>query len=225
MRELLEHIKIQVNDKTYIKDPDSSELGRSIIREGNLMIHDMGIEAFTFKKLAIKLNTTESTIYRYFENKHKLLVYLISWYWGWLEYELVLNSSNISNSEDRLVKLLNTICNPLKVDISHEQMNLRPLHNIVVNESPKAYYTKDAVVENGSGLFSNYKRVVERLALAIADVNPKYPYNHSMASVAIESINQQQFLAAYYPQLSDVKDDKSALCEFIVNLVLNTIKK
>ena len=225
MRELLEHIKIQVNDKTFLKDPDSSVLGRSIIREGNLMIHELGNEAFTFKKLATKLNTTESTIYRYFENKHKLLVYLVSWYWGWLEYEIVLNSSNIAASEEKLAKILSTICNPLETDIVHNQLNLRPLHKIVVTESPKAYYTKDAIEENGIGLFSNYKRVVERLALAINEVNPDYPYSHSLAAVAIESINQQQFLATHFPQLSDVKNDKKLLCDFIIDMVLKTINK
>ena len=90
MHELLKNIQIKVNDKIYIKDPESSDLGKSIIKHSIEMIHAMGMEAFTFKKLAIKLGTTESTVYRYFENKHKLLIYLISWYWGWLEYEMVL---------------------------------------------------------------------------------------------------------------------------------------
>lgn len=40
------------------------------------MIYKTGYEAFTFKKLAEDIGTTEAGIYRYFENKYKLLVYL-----------------------------------------------------------------------------------------------------------------------------------------------------
>ena len=83
MQELLKNIQITVNDKIFIKDPEHSEIGKSIIKSSMEMIHTMGMERFTFKKLATELGTTESTIYRYFENKHMLLIYLISWYWGW----------------------------------------------------------------------------------------------------------------------------------------------
>ena len=106
MHELLKNIQIKVNDKLYLKDPESSDLGKSMIKHSIEMIHAMGMEAFTFKKLAIKLGTTESTVYRYFENKHKLLIYLISWYWGWLEYEMVLKSMNIADPVEKLKNLI-----------------------------------------------------------------------------------------------------------------------
>ncbi|MFZ1526229.1 MAG: hypothetical protein WAT22_15510 [Saprospiraceae bacterium] len=47
----------------YLKDPFSSELGRSIIKESIEMIDDLGFEEFTFKKLAIKIKSTEATVY------------------------------------------------------------------------------------------------------------------------------------------------------------------
>ena len=49
---------------------------------------EIGFESFTFKKLAAKIESTEASVYRYFENKHKLLIYLVSWYWNWVEYRL-----------------------------------------------------------------------------------------------------------------------------------------
>ena len=85
MQNLIGQLQIQVNEKVYLKDPNSSELGKKIVGEGLLMIDEKGIECFTFGKLAKKLNTTESSIYRYFETKHTLLIYLTSWYWGWIE--------------------------------------------------------------------------------------------------------------------------------------------
>ena len=82
MKALLEQVSIDVSDRVHLKDPYSSELGKNIVREGILLVSEIGLEAFTFKKLAHRMCTTESTIYRYFENKHKFLLYLLSWYWG-----------------------------------------------------------------------------------------------------------------------------------------------
>ena len=85
MQDLLANIKIQVNPKTYVKDPETSDLGKKIIQNSILLIDEIGFEEFTFKKLGEKIGSNESSIYRYFENKHKLLVYLSSWYWSWME--------------------------------------------------------------------------------------------------------------------------------------------
>ena len=86
MESLFQSVRITINDKLYVKDPESSNLGKRIVEESILMINDFGFESFTFKKLGQKIGSNESSIYRYFENKHKLLLYLASWYWGWLEY-------------------------------------------------------------------------------------------------------------------------------------------
>ena len=80
MKELLSHIQIKVNDKVFVKDPQSSDLGQRIVSIGAKMIDELGFEEFTFKKLSKEINTTEASIYRYFENKHRLLIYLISIY-------------------------------------------------------------------------------------------------------------------------------------------------
>ncbi|GAK93236.1 hypothetical protein JCM19298_1955 [Nonlabens ulvanivorans] len=82
MDQLLQNLKVQINDKIFVKDPESSELGQRIISNSITMIHEMGFEQFTFKKLGKLIGSNESSIYRYFENKHKLLLYLTSWYWG-----------------------------------------------------------------------------------------------------------------------------------------------
>ena len=88
-------IHIKVNPELYLKNPDSSELGRKIIHESIIMINELGFESFTFKKLGLKIESPESSIYRYFENKHTLLIYLVSWYWCWIEYLLFFTTANI----------------------------------------------------------------------------------------------------------------------------------
>ena len=74
MESLFSNIKIQVHSAIYIKDPETTELGRKILKESIILIDDIGFENFTFKKLGEKIGSNESSIYRYFENKHRLLI-------------------------------------------------------------------------------------------------------------------------------------------------------
>ena len=71
MNNLLLSLKIQVNDKIYVKDPETSTLGRKIIQESILLMDEIGFENFTFKKLGERIGSNESSIYRYYESKHK----------------------------------------------------------------------------------------------------------------------------------------------------------
>ena len=224
MQELLKSVHIRVNQNTYLKDPESSELGRNIVNSSIQMIHSMGLESFTFRKLAIELGTTESTIYRYFENKHKLLIYLLSWYWGWLEYEMVLRTINIENPEKKLWNTIDVICNPLKNNLFHESINLEPLHDIVVEESPKAFFTKQVDSENENGLFINYKRINDRLIGNIKEINHDYQHANTMASIIIDSSNQQRFLALHFPTITDVQKDGGTLSEFLFDMVIKAIR-
>ena len=49
MINLLSNLKIQVPDKIYIKDPESSDLGKRIIQHSILLIEEIGFDSFTFK--------------------------------------------------------------------------------------------------------------------------------------------------------------------------------
>src|SRR5688572_8963947 len=102
-------VKIKMNDKLFLRDPYESALGRKIVREGLVLINKVGFETFTFKKLAIEVNTTEASIYRYFENKHKLLVYLITWYWSFVEYKVIFSLNNLTNPEIKLKTVINIL--------------------------------------------------------------------------------------------------------------------
>ena len=75
-------LQIKMNEKLFLRDPEQSELGKKIILHSIQLIHLNGFEAYTFKKLAESIGTTEAGIYRYFENKHRLLIYLSVWYWS-----------------------------------------------------------------------------------------------------------------------------------------------
>ena len=59
-------VKIRMNQKLFVKDPESTELGRKIIKESIFLIHQLGFEQFTFRKLADRIGSTEPAIYKYF---------------------------------------------------------------------------------------------------------------------------------------------------------------
>ena len=105
MHELLKNLQIKVNEKTYLKDPESSDLGKRIIENSITLINDIGFEAFTFKKLGVLIHSNESSVYRYFENKHKLLLYLTAWYWAWIEYHIVIKTFSISDPKKKLEEI------------------------------------------------------------------------------------------------------------------------
>ena len=51
MKDLIKIVKISVNQKTFVKDPESSDLGKRIVQHGLAMISEIGFENFTFRKL------------------------------------------------------------------------------------------------------------------------------------------------------------------------------
>ena len=55
MKNLLSVLKISVPDKVFIKDPETSNLGKRIVEHSILLINEIGFEGFTFKKLGNKI--------------------------------------------------------------------------------------------------------------------------------------------------------------------------
>ena len=160
MDHLLKSLKIQINEGLYIKDPETSDLGKRIVKESILLIDEIGFEHFTFKKLGVKIASNESSIYRYFENKHKLLLYLTSWHWGWLECQLVFGTNNMPNVKEKLKKAIKIVTWPVKFDATYSHIDEVKLNNIVVNEYSKSYLTKEVDSENREGYFAIYKRLI-----------------------------------------------------------------
>ena len=62
MKNLLSVLKIAVPYQIYIKDPETSDLGKRIVEHSILLIHEIGFDNFTFKKLGLKIGSNESSI-------------------------------------------------------------------------------------------------------------------------------------------------------------------
>ncbi len=123
MINILANFKITVADSIYNKDPESSDLGKRIVRKSIELIDEIGYEAFTFKKLGERIGSNESSIYRYFENKHKLLSYLTSWYWTWIEYQVLIETYSLNIPIEKLKKAIEVISKPVVEDSSITHIN------------------------------------------------------------------------------------------------------
>lgn len=154
------NIQIKIDQKVFTKDPTTSDLGKNIILHSIGLIDELGFEAFTFKKLAEKVECTEASIYRYFENKHKMLIYHLTWYWSWLEYRITLATANIKSPEERLIIVLHLLTSPLEQEPRVPQVDESALYRIVIAESQKVYLTKSVDEENKQGLFFSYKKLL-----------------------------------------------------------------
>jgi len=222
MDNLLSNIKIEVPAGIYLKDPESSLLGKKIIENTIILINDIGFEDFNFKKLGKQINSNESSIYRYFESKHKILIYLTSWYWSWIEYQLVIETYSIINSKDKLNKAIKVVTRTTEQDSNYRHINEVILNNIIINENSKSYLTKDVDIENKDGYFMPYKRVVHRLANIIIDYNSTYKYGLSLASTIVESSLHQQFIMVHFKSITNC-NDKISPTDFLIDLTLKTL--
>jgi len=215
-------IKLYINDKLYLKDPDTSKLGNNIIKYGIELINELGFEKFTFKKLSNKIDSPESSIYRYFKNKHMLLLYLVNWYWSWLDYKIELKVTNIDSHTEQLKRAIKTIASPIVEDVSFSYVNEIFLNKIIIEESVKAFHTKEIDIENEKGMFDAYKAIINRLCEIVLKINPKYKYSHTLITTVIEGNLQQQYYKTHLPALVD-SDNLENLSDFYADLVIKTI--
>ncbi|MCR9153960.1 MAG: TetR/AcrR family transcriptional regulator [Bacteroidetes bacterium] len=224
MRELLGSLKIQIPEQLYVKDPDSSDLGRKIIETSIILIEDLGFESFTFKKLGTAIGSPESTIYRYFENKHKLLLYLISWYWAWLEYKVAFATANVNNCEDQLKNSIRVICETVTQDQNFSHVNEEVLQRIVISESSKAFLTKEIDAENKNGYFKNYKNLIERLVRIISGISSDFEQPRTLASTLLEANHLQKFFGVHMPSITDIDMKDENLINFMETLTLSILQ-
>lgn len=198
-------IKMKLNEKLYLRDPQETKLGRNIIQHSIMMIDTMGFEDFTFKKLAERIESTEASIYRYFENKHRLLLFLLSWYWEWVKYCIDLKILNIEDPARRLRIALETLVEAAhRDDPNTEHVNEAVLHRIVIAESAKGYYTKQVDEENRQGLFLTYKALCKTLQTIIEEINPLFPYPRALSSTLLEMAKSHVYFSEHLPSLTDI---------------------
>lgn len=216
-------ISIVIADRFYSKDPQSSELGKKIVNEGLRLIDELGFEQFTFKKLAERIGSTEASIYRYFENKQKLLIYLTTWYWSWIDYKIDYETHHIKKTWKKLERIWEVICQ-IDIDSNEEvAMDISALRRIAVSESDKTYLTKHVDEINKEGLFRDFKSLCGKISSTISEINPEYKYPNALVSTLMEASHQQFFFSTHLPSLTEVEKGDSHEMNQSINRFINEI--
>lgn len=223
----MNHILFQLSDKLYLRDPQKSQIGQAIVNHSVQLIDQYGFDKITFKKIAEDMQSTEATIYRYFENKFRLLQYLIDWYWTSVNFQIDFHLNNINDPKEKLKVCLQVLAGTKK-PLNVSSIDAQALHRIVIAELDKAYLSSSIDSDYKEGLLDPFKDTCQMIAKIVKEVNPKYPFPHSLVSTAITAASHQIFFSRHLPLLSDIKKDERTsnerLYKFLEGFVLTTIK-
>lgn len=218
---------VNIHNGLYLRDPKETTLGQSILKHSIILIDDLGFEHFTFKKLAAKINSTEASIYRYFENKHLLLVYLSNWYWEYMYVNIQNKLEHINSPEEKLKIAIAGILDSMTKNDGIGYIDEDILHNIMVSQADKVYRIKEVTEENKNGFFLAYKKVVRFISDIMLEVDPDFPYARILASTLTEMPNQQLYYAKNLPSLTSLanqKDNQLELQKVMENMAFAWIK-
>ena len=217
------NISFNFNESIFLRDPERSELGKKIVKQSIELIHLIGFEAFSFKKLAVEVNTTEASIYRYFENKHRLLLYIINWYWYYLDFYIEYKIQNINDNKQKINTIIQILTHELPESSSNLEYNKKILNQIIISESSKVYLIKEVEEINKNEVYKPYKDLIAKIAMIITQYNGKYAYPKSLSSTIIEASHNQQYFCQHLPRLTDVteKNKNEFTSLFLTNLVFS----
>ncbi len=216
-------VSIQVDEDIYLKNPESSELGQKIIEKSIDLIDEKGFDSFSFGKLSKAITSTEASIYRYFDGKYKLLLYLVSWYWNWMAYQMMLRLTNIQCPKERLRRAMALLTQPVENEVNYTDLDVCKLYNIVVNDSSKIKYAKKFAKDNKGLVVSGYKHIVELLEEIVLEIHPEYAYPRMLASSIIEGALCQRYFSEYLPELTNTSEGEDTVSEFYEGLTLSLL--
>lgn len=219
--------KLKMNERLFLRNPEDTVLGRKILKHSVELIFKLGFEVFTFKKLAEEIASTEAGIYRYFENKHKLLIYITAWYFGWIEFQINFQTNNIRDHKVKLQKIISLLTSPIEDDKQTSYIDESMLHPVIVAEGSKAYLTKQVEEDNKSEFFQPYKDLCILIGNVILQYNPNYKYPKSLASTIVEIAHFQNFFMHNLTSLTDFrkKDKETEIEEFLNDLVFSSLDR
>ncbi len=212
-------INISLNEGLFLRNPQDSVLGRNIIKHSILIIAEIGFEAFNFKKLAQEIKSTEASVYRYFENKQVLLIYLVSWYWEYVAFLIKINTLNIEDPRKKLEIIINSFVFAALDNPATPYVDESKLQRLIISEGTKAYHTIDVDEKNDKGFFLNYKELIKMVADVVSEINPNFKYPIAFATNLFEMSNNHIYFANHLPRLTDVKVPKNNYEE--VEIMLN----
>jgi len=151
------------------------------------------------------------------------MLYLSSWYWGWIEYKMVFTTNNIQNPMEKLKRAITIVTEKIEDDTNTIHINEAILNKIIITEFTKTLLTKEVDQENKEGFFLVYKRVINRIIEMIIEVNPSYPFAKSLASSIVEGALHQHFLMNHLKTITNCNETISP-SDFYTDLIEKTLK-
>jgi AcrR family transcriptional regulator len=200
------NILVDINEQIYLRNPLETSLGKKILLNAIELLDEIGFEEFNFKKLAVRMESTEASVYRYFENKYRLLSYLVAWYWDYVHFIILLDVRNISDVRQKMDIVINDLVNISKLDTTPEYIDLSKLHSIVVDNAARVYHHKGVDDLNKIGFYSNLKKLVKMISNIILEIDADYKYPNALATNIIELALNNEYYIQHLPRLTDVQD-------------------
>ncbi len=199
------YVNPRINEDIYLKDPIQSDLGKKIIFSSVNLVNTLGFDKFNFKKLGAEIKSTEASIYRYFPNKERLLIYLSAWYWETKNYLIVSKTNSITDPREKLTKAIKALVNVTEEMQSQNILELHQLQAIVTQEFYKITRTKRCSSHNESGYFESFKRLCTSISDIIKEIDPDFKYPITMATSLIEMSISNNFCSSNLPSLTEIQ--------------------
>lgn len=209
-----------VPDATLSLRDTGSPMGARILTEGLDLMLELGLEAFTFKKLAERLGSTEVTVYHYFANKQRLLQYYFQLYWLWLQTHCEQEGRTLKDPRERLHGDIIALCGIWPKDAMAAQLDPATLRQLVIREGSKSFLHKNVDTDNQLKLFKPYKDLCAHVAKELKACAPRMKSPRSFATTLVEMAHSLEFAMHHLPALTElsVKKDRKKLAEFLIDL-------
>jgi AcrR family transcriptional regulator len=212
----------------YLIEPDpglslrdvNSPTGGRILHEGIVLMDELGLEAFTFKKLAERIGSTEVTVYNYFANKQRLLQYYYQVYWLWLAMHCEQEGRQLKDPYERLCGDIRVLCGQWSKDHRAGQFDPLLLRKLVVNEGAKSFLHKNVDSDNELKLFKPYKDLCAHIAGEVKACAPRLRTARSFATTLVEMSHSLEFAMEHLPALTELstKQDRKQLAAYLIDL-------
>lgn len=171
-------------------------------------MNDLGLEGFTFKKLAAHIGSTEVSLYKYYPNKHRLLQYYFQLYWLWLRQVCGRHAEKARTPLEGLEHVVETICGVWPKDLPDLQLDAHALRLLVINEGMKSYLHKNVDDDNARRLFLPYKELSAFVAELLVACRKDVPMPRSFSTTVIEMAHSLPFAMEHLPSLTELSNRK-----------------
>jgi AcrR family transcriptional regulator len=197
-----------------------SPMGARILEVGLELLNEIGLEAFTFKKLGDRIGCTEVTVYHYFANKQRLLQYYFQVYWLWLATHCRQEGRSVKDPWVRLQGDIRALSGIWSADALAAQFAPGALRELVINEGSKSFMHKNVDSDNKRKLFQPYKDLCGHLAMELRACAPRIRSPRSFATTLVEMAHSLEFAMRHLPALTELSErkERKKLSEFLIDL-------